>query len=153
MFQKAAPIPSGTDLVHPATGAPIVPESPEALTLSFVALRDDLKVAQSQDPKLVQIINVLKKKLLGEFIADTLGPSREVKKARARASHFKLAADGVLLGKLEEHSEFLPCVPDVKYLGASRTKDAPGNMTWKHLLLAAVHNTHAAPHLHAKDNA
>ena len=85
--------------MHPATGESIPPRSTEALALSFVALRDDLKAAQLTDPKLTQIISVLKKKPVGEFSADTLGSSKEVKKALARASHFKLASDGVLLGK------------------------------------------------------
>ena len=138
-------------LVHPATGETIPPASTEALALSVSSLRDELKEAQRHDPKLTQIVGILSNKRPGEFIADSRGPSREVKKARARAAHFKLAEDGVLCGKFEDSSEFLPCVPDTPYLGSGRSKTAPGGMTWKHLFLGAVHNTRASPHLSARD--
>ena len=64
---------------------PIEPESFEALAKSFVSLRDQLKLAQLQDPKLAQIIAVLEKRPIGEFIAESLGPSKEARKVRARS--------------------------------------------------------------------
>ena len=63
IFQKSAPVPSEGELVHPATGNPIPPESVESLAQSFMSLRAELEAAQALDPKLVQIIGILKKKI------------------------------------------------------------------------------------------
>ena len=73
VFIKKGPDPSANDLIDPATGQPIAPESSENLKLAFSSLRAELVQAQSKDAKLVQVIGLLKKKPLGEFIADALG--------------------------------------------------------------------------------
>ena len=48
-------------------------------------------------------------------------------------------------------SEDRPVVPDVKHVGD--VKGAPRNMTWKHLLLSAVHNTPTGEHRRASEMA
>ena len=151
VFLKRAVPGSSPALVDPVSGKTVEPESVESLALSLETLRDELKIAQLKDPKFVQIIGVLKKKPAGEFIAESLGPSAELKKAKARAVNFTLADDGLLLGKEESAAVYLPCVPDGRYLGSGRHAKTPFNMTWKHLLLGAVHNTRAAAHLSAAD--
>ena len=151
VFLRAeTPAPEGA-LVHPGSGAPVTPATPAAVGLALGSLRDELKIAQGKDPKLIQIIACLDKKPPQTYIADCLGPSAELKKCRARVVHFRLAEDRRLHGKHEDGSVYLPVVPDGPYVGAGRAKNAPCNMTWKHLLLGAVHNTRAAAHLSAQD--
>ena len=138
------------DLVDPTSGEIIAPDSVEAISVTLKTMREELKAAQQKDPKLVQVFGVLSKKKLGEFISDALGPSPEVHRAKARACHFKVASDGVLLGKLENKEIYLPVVPDTPYVSLGPNK-GPANMTWKHLLLGTVHNTRAAAHLSSAD--
>jgi hypothetical protein len=47
----------------------------------------------------------------------------------------------------------LPVVPECPYNGSHRSADAPKHMTWKHLLLASVHNVSTASHKNAKEMA
>jgi hypothetical protein len=111
---------------------------------------DELRAAQRLDPVLFQIIQVLQSKPAGSFIADPRR-NKELIKARARAQHFKLGEGQVLLGKCEDSLGVpLPVVPDTSYVPPTAPKP-PKEMTWKHLLLASVHNTRMGAHLQAKE--
>ncbi|CAE8737884.1 unnamed protein product, partial [Polarella glacialis] len=65
---------------------------------------------------------------------------------RSKAADYRLASDGVLLIKTEDELRELIVIPDVVYAGPSKHADAPKRMTWKHLLLASVHNTATGAH-------
>ena len=126
-------------------GQPVAAGSAAALSADLHSMRKELIAAQRSDPRLKEIIGVLERKPLGSFLA---APRVEGKRAQARSDNYKLAADGLLLLKTDDSVSELPVVPDVLYLGESRSADAPKRMTWKHLLLGAVHN--ASAHLSAK---
>ena len=144
--EPAAEIPSEPPIM--------VPNSVESLSLQLSAMRRELSLAQVQDPALKAIISCLQHKKAGEYLAD---PLREGTKTRARARHFRLSKDkeGLILLVCydPELKVDLPVVPETIYDGASKHKDAPKRMTWKHLLLGAVHNTATGVHKNSKEMA
>ena len=139
---KVSAMTSGHVEVPPhVDGQEVVSGSGESVSLQLGSMRDELKVAQRRDPRLAEIIAFLEKKPAGEFLA---APRRDMRRTKVRADEFKLAEDGVLLGKVEELGNVtLPVLPDVKYEGETKMDNAPPRMTWKHLVLAAVHNASA----------
>ena len=74
----------------------------------------------------------------------------EGKRTQVRSLQYRLASDGVLVARGDGASaEDRPVIPDVPYISAD--KSAPRTMTWKHLLLGAVHNTSTGHHRSAQD--
>ena len=114
-----------------------------ALRSSLATLRTELARAQRQDPRLADIISALKKEPAGTYLAEPRQP--EGRRTKVRANQYRLASDGVLVARPEDsHSEDRPVVPDLPY--TSPDKKTPRAMTWKHLLLGAVHNTSTGHH-------
>ena len=136
-LKPAAPTPEHPDGI-PVDGNPI-----STIVASLGSLRKEIASAQRQDPELNDIIRYLEKQPLGSITHAKHLKSSLVK----RAEYFKLASDGVLIAKLEDELAELPVVPNVRYCGESGAEDRPKNMTWKHLLLSAVHLTPTGPHL------
>ena len=132
------------------SGAPIPPGTTTALRASLSTLRTELARAQRQDPRLSDIIACLKKEPAGTYLAEPRMP--EGRRTRARAYPYRLASDGVLVAKTEVAlSEDRPVVPDLPF--TSPDNKPPRTMTWKHLLLGAVHNTSTGHHRSAHDMA
>ena len=115
---------------------------------NFSVLRTELAAAQRLDPELREVILYLQKVPTTTFLTQA---RKDGKKLRSKAMHFKMAPDGVLLAKTEEESLELPVVPNVQYEGSSALADRPKTMTWKHLLLASVHNTATGVHMRASE--
>ena len=73
------------------------------------------------------------------------------RRLKARLYKYRLASDGVLVARPDDDNPSVdrPVVPDSPYeYGNDR---APSTMTWKHLLLGAVHNTITGLHKKAAD--
>ena len=130
----------------------IVPNSLESLSMQLSSMRKEMSVAQLSDPALKAIISCLKKEPAGTYLAD---PLREGLKTRSRAAQYCYRNNSEGLGLLMCHDpelqRDLPVVPEIVYDGSSKSKDAPKRMTWKHLLLGAVHNTATGNHKNPKD--
>ena len=94
----------GAPEVDPAAelpaGAPIVPDSVEAMHASLLGLRTELARAQRADPRMAGIIAKLRKEPLGSFISEPRGP--EGRKFKVRALKYRLASDGVLVARQED---------------------------------------------------
>ncbi|CAE8640728.1 unnamed protein product [Polarella glacialis] len=134
------PIEDPVDLAIPAVGEPVGPDN---LAVNLTVLRGELASAQRLDPNLSQIISFLSKRPAKEYLA---APQADASKVRSKAADYRLASDGVLLIKTEDELRELIVIPDVVYAGPSKHADAPKRMTWKHLLLASVHNTATGAH-------
>jgi len=133
--------------------SPVCPDSFEAVSFQLSSMIPELQKAQSLDPGLKDIIMYLKKQPANTYLAD---PLRENRKVAARAGKYVLRSkgDGVLLMRHDpELNRDLPVVPEVPYMGESKSLDAPKRMTWKHLLLGAVHNVCTAAHKQSKEMA
>ena len=140
-------------VVPPEVDPAIVsPDSFKALTFQLSTMRQELQEAQVKDPGLKNLIACLSKEPAGTYLAD---PLRESRKTHVRASKYCLRAgeDGktVLMRHDPDLNRDLPVVPEVLYDGPSKVADAPKRMTWKHLLLGAVHNISTAAHQQAKE--
>jgi len=144
IFQKLKPTAAAVEDRGevPVDGQPIRP-----VVAGMSVLRKELAEGQRQDPELNDIIKYLEKQPLGSITHAKHLKSALVK----RAEHFKLASDGVLVAKLEDDLHDRPVVPNVAYAGESSLPEKPKNMTWKHLLLAMVHQTPTGPHLRATE--
>ena len=133
---------------------PTCPDSFESLSFQLSNMRKELQEAQSLDPSLKNIIMFLRKQPAGTYMAD---PLRESRKTAVRASKYVLRDDGkgsaLLMRYDPDLVRDLPVVPEVAYAGKSKVADAPKRMTWKHLLLASVHNISTAAHKQAKEMA
>jgi hypothetical protein len=132
------------------SGKTVDPASPAALRASLAGLRSELAKAQRLDPKLNEIIQHLRGKPAGEYLAEPRGPAGK-QKVRRRALQFRLTTDKLLVAKNEgdEASEDLPCIPEVPH--ESGVEGAPTTQTWKHMLLGAVHNTTTGQHRSAPE--
>ena len=130
------------------SGIPIRPESTEGMRASLATMRTQLAKAQRQDPRLLEIINHLKGEQLGTYVAE---PRSAAPRIRHRALRYRMTTDNVLVARVDgdEIVGDRPVVPDVHY--ESDAKNAPRRMTWKHVLLAAVHNTATGSHRNAQD--
>ena len=73
-------------------------------------------------------------------------PRKELAKVRKRALQYRLTSDKLLVARDEndKFSEDRPCIPDC--LHTESTRGAPSNQTWKHVILASVHNTATGQH-------
>ena len=102
-------------------------------------MRTQLAESQRRDPRLREIIVALRGLPKNAYHRDTA--KQESRRLKARAYKYRLASDGVLVAQpdIEESHVDRPVVPETTY--TSGMKDAPKCMTWKHLLLGAVHNT------------
>lgn len=92
------------------------------------------------------IIANLRKQPKGSYIAEPLGPDEF--KVKTRALQYRLASDGLLVAK--EQDPFLPdrpVIPDTPY----ESTGPPTKMTWKHLILGAMHNTTTGAHRRAEE--
>ena len=113
-------------------------------------MRTQLAKAQDADPRLREIRKALGKSAkVGDYIAEPRGP--EAKKVKTRALQYRITADNVLVarGEGDDHARDLPVIPDVSY--TMGTPSAPKEMTWKHLMLGAVHNTMSGAHRNAQE--
>jgi hypothetical protein len=139
--------PASSSEAPPASvvGVPVV--SPQ-LSANLSVLRTELAAAQRQDPRLSQIISYLEKKPAGTYLVQ---PRTELAKVKHDAESYRLAADGVLILKVSDELMELPVVPDVLYSGSSKLAQAPKRMSWKHLLLASMHNTSTGLHKNANE--
>ena len=89
---------------------------------------------------------MLRKQPAGTYLAEPR--SGAVRKVRARTHQFRLTTDNVLVAKETERvTEDRPVIPNVPYKGPNH----PKTMTWKHLMLGAVHNTTTGQHRSAKE--
>ena len=88
---------------------------------------------------------------MGTYLSEPRGP--DARKIKTRSLKYRLSSDGVLVGKHEDQESSCdkPVLPNVPF--DSSLKDAPCSMTWKHVLLAAVHNTATGCHRKASDMA
>ena len=107
-------------------------------------MRTELAAAQRRDPRLVATLRYLKDEPQGSYF---LEPRRSACLARAGALRYRLTTDGVLVAALEEGGTDRPVVPDATH------SPGPRLMTWKHMLLGAVHNTVTGQHRNAKEMA
>ena len=148
-FKKLAP-PADTAQLD-KTGAAIDPSSPAAFKASLAGLRTQIAKAQRKDPRLAQIISRLRREKAGAYIAEPRGP--EHAKIKSRALHYRLTSDDVLVAKdsPDGPGEDRPVIPDTQHEGD--IPGAPKNMTWKHLMLAAVHNSTTGQHRRASEMA
>ena len=142
-FTKGIPTDSA---VIDASGTPIGPESTLAFRASLAGLRGELARAQHADPVLHEIRSMLKNQPAGTYISEPRGP--ETKKVKERTHKFRLTSDNLLVAKDNgSATEDRPVIPNVPYKGP----DAPRTMTWKHLMLGAVHNTTLGQHRSARE--
>jgi hypothetical protein len=132
--KEAASVGSTVDV--PAADLPALPTADGFLGKYLSSLRSELAEAQMQDPKLAEIVQLLKKKSPSEFLA---APRKDLRRVKARSEDMYLTPDGVLATASEEGGDLL-VVPDCVYQGKSRFPNAPPRMTWRHLLLAMAHN-------------
>ena len=88
---------------------PVLSDSPEALQSSLSGLRGQLAKAQRKDPKLHEIMEHLKRKPAGSYLAE---PRADIKRVKARALQYPLAANGLFVVKTEgsDRTEDRPCV-------------------------------------------
>jgi transposase InsO family protein len=148
IFHKLAAPPSDTAVVD-SSGSPIDPSSNLALRASLAGLRTQLAKAQRTDPRLSEIIAKLRNESAGSYLSEPRGP--EYKKVKFRAFKYRLTNDKVLVAR-DEDSQFyedLPVIPEVAHV--SDVPGAPKNMSWKHVLLGAVHNTVTGQHRNAQE--
>jgi len=133
------------------SGSPMTPGDTPALRASLASMRSQLAAAQRRDPRLAQIIQHLKGSTAGSYLPEPR--SSETRKVQKRALHYRLSSDNVVVarGEGEALGEDLPVVPDVVH--ESSVPDAPRNLTWKHVLLGAVHNTVTGQHRKPADMA
>lgn len=126
----------------PGTGQELCPDTPDGLRAGLAGLRTPLE----KDPRLSQIIASLRKQPKGSYLAEPRGP--EGHKVKVRTLQYRLASDGLLVAK-EEDGNFpdRPIIPE----GLYSSSGAPTLMTWKHLILAAVHNTATGAHRRAEE--
>ena len=130
---------------------PIRPDSTEGVRASLAGMRTQLAAAQRRDPRLSAIIRALKREPRGNYVSDT--PGVDGRRLKARLYKYRLASDGVLVARPDDDNPSVdrPVVSDSPYeYGNDR---APSTMTWKHLLLGAVHNTITGLHKKAADMA
>ena len=114
-------------------------------------MRTQLAAAQRRDPLLFAIIRALEREPRGNYASDN--PVLDGRRLKARLYKYRLASDGVLVARSDNNEPTVdrPVVPDAPYeYGTDR---APSNMTWKHLLLGAVHNPITGLHKKAVDMA
>ena len=81
----------------------------------------------------------------GSYLSEPRGP--EGRKVKARALKYRVTSDGVLVARADNDAalgEDLPVVPDVRH--ASDVEGAPRGLSWKHVMLGAVHNTVTGSH-------
>ena len=100
---------------------------------TLFGLREKMKEAQLKDPRLFQVVQQLKKKAPGEYIAEPR--STETRKTKIRSINYRLADDGLLISHLDvvgvplensaDPGQDLPVVPDVKFEG----EKTPRNMS------------------------
>ena len=148
VFRKAVAPP--TDSATPdTTGMPIVPGTPMALRAGLAGMRGQMAVAQRKDPRLLEIIKFLQKEPAGSYMAEPRGA--ELRKIKVRALKYRLTSDKLLVarGEEDELGDDLPVVPDVVH--ESVVPGAPKSMTWRHVLLGAVHNTPTGEHRRATE--
>ena len=142
IFQKMnAEQPNEDDALPNAV--PIRPDSTEGVRASLAGMRTQLAAAQRRDPRLLAIIRALKGEPRGNYVSDS--PVADGRRLKTRLYKYRLASDGVLVARPDNDDPSVdrPVVPDATYeYGTDR---APSNMTWKHLLLGAVHNNHRPP--------
>ena len=93
---------------------------------------------------MLEIIKALEKQPRGDYYSEN--PKLEARKMRARASKYRMASDGVLLACRDEGAPDVdkPVIPDVPC--TTGVEGAPPTMTWKHLILGAIHNTIIGAH-------
>ena len=118
------------------------------LSASMSVLRKELHFGQRADPLLKEIIAKLEKQPAKSYLA---APQADGKKVAARAEHFALASHGVLVAMVGKPATELLVIPNVTYDGKEQTANKPKNMSWKHLILASVHNTATGPHRRAQE--
>jgi len=111
IFHKRGAPPPSQSTACDASSLPIAPGEPAGMRASLASMRTQLAKAQRQDPDLAQIIEHLKGRKAGSFLA---GPrSTDSRKTKVRALQFRLASDGVLVARHDAESlaEDLPVVP------------------------------------------
>ena len=122
-------------------GKILKPDTPDGLRAGLAGLRGPLRVAQEKDPRLSPIIATLRKQPKGTYIAEPRGP--DSLKVKVRSLQYRLASDGLLVAK--ESDVLLPDRPVIPEL-AYESPGAPSRMTWKHMILGAMHNTPTGAH-------
>ena len=133
--------------IESVRGTPVQPDSTEGLRTYLAGLSALSAESHRRDPRLKEIIVTLRGLPKGTYHRDTF--RSDAKRIKGRMYKYRLASNGVLVSQPDDDNPHLdrPAVPEVTY--TITLKDAPKGMTWKHILLGAVHNTITGGHRNA----
>ena len=148
IFMKRAAAPTDAASME-VSGNAVVPHTLPALKAHLSGLRPQLREAQQRDPRLHEIMQRLKGSRMGDYVAEARGA--EGQKVHRRALKYRLASDGMLVARDEGEGsqEDRPVIPDAPHVEG--IPGTPKTMTWKHLMLGAVHNTVTGNHRNAQE--